>query len=139
MIHFNFGLHDLVRLKKDENGKAKYDVTGTPRHTHEVYEQGLDKIVKALKETGATVICALTTPVPPNSNGRVNGEEIPFNEVATRVAKANGIEIDDLHAPVVPVHEKIMASPGNVHYTEEGSEMLGKIVAGEIEKALDKR
>lgn len=139
VIHLNFGLHDLVRLKTDENGKTQYDVTGTPRHSHEVYERGLKQIVLAIKDRGATPIVALTTPVPPNSNGRVNGEEVPFNDVARRVAEQMGAMVNDLHSPIVPVHDKVMASPGNVHYNEEGSEMLGKLVADKIREALEAR
>jgi len=136
VIHFNFGLHDLVRLKPDEAGKVQYDVTGTPRHTLEQYEEGLDKIVTALKATGAKVICGLTTPVPENSRGRVNGEEIPYNEVAKRVVARHGIAVNDLHAPIAPIHEKVWARAGDVHYNDEGSELLGKLVAEKIEEAL---
>ncbi|MBI4893423.1 MAG: SGNH/GDSL hydrolase family protein [Acidobacteria bacterium] len=53
VIHFNFGLHDL---KVMDDGKRQVEL--------DQYEANLRKIAARLKETGAKVIFATTTPVP---------------------------------------------------------------------------
>lgn len=136
VIHFNFGLHDLKYL--DEKGKYVTPDKGKQVSTLETYEKNLRAIVARMKQTGAKLIFATTTQVPAGSNGRVEGDEIRYNEVAKRVMREEGVEVDDLHAFLAPRIAKLQL-PKNVHFTAEGSEELGKVVAESIGKALAKK
>ena len=62
VIHFNFGLHDLVY--HDEQGKNIAPDRGRLQVPLDQYEKNLNTIVARLKKTGATLIFATTTPVP---------------------------------------------------------------------------
>lgn len=126
LIHFNFGLHDIKRM---DDGKQQVSL--------EDYESNLKTIVKRLKQTGASLIYATTTPVP---EGKVSPARVPadvesYNEVARRVMKEAGIPIDDLYAFALPRLAKIQI-PVNVHYTEAGYQELAGEVARHIQAAL---
>lgn len=139
VIHFNFGLHDLVYFA--ENGKDRAEKT-TPGARHQVplpqYEANLRKIVARLKQTGAKVIWASTTPVPEGAANRAADESLLFNEVAAKIMQENQIETDDLHAFAKARLAEIQL-PKNVHFTPEGSKVLAKKVAEVVESHLPKR
>jgi hypothetical protein len=52
------------------------------------YEKNLTTLVSQLKATGAQLIWCNTTPVPAGSDGRIEGDEIQYNEAAARVMTA---------------------------------------------------
>ena len=91
--------------------------------------------VKRLKETGAKLVWASTTPVPEGSGGRIPGDAKKYNAVAADVMKKHGVPVNDLYAHVIDKLEKYQR-PANVHFVEEGSEYLGKKAAKEIIKQL---
>jgi acyl-CoA thioesterase-1 len=129
VIHFNFGLHDLKRM---EDGNTQVSVAD--------YEANLRRIVGRLKQTGAVLVFATTTPVPEGkvSPHRVPGDVAKYNEAALRVMKENGIAIDDLYSFALPRGSELQL-PVNVHYTEAGYEALGAEVARSIREALARR
>jgi hypothetical protein len=133
VIHFNFGLHDLKYL--DANGKYVDPDKGKQVAPPDVYEKNLRELVARLKKTGAKLIFATTTPVPAGTLGRVEGDEVRYNEVAARVMADNGVPIDDLHAVAVKDQQTIQR-PRNVHFTPEGYRLLAASVAASIERAL---
>jgi acyl-CoA thioesterase-1 len=127
VIHFNWGLHDLKYLKpgKQNVPPAKY-------------EANLTRLVKRLKQTGATLIWATTTPVPEkvkSGYARQPKDVDIYNEIALRVMKKHGVRIDDLHAVVQPDIERLRL-PENVHYTSKGYDALAKSVTQSIEAVL---
>lgn len=136
VIHFNFGLHDLVYMGPD--GARLVDAT-LPGAKHQVplpdYEKNLTTIVTQLKATGAKVIWCNTTPVPEGTKGRVADESLKFNEVAAKVMQAAGVPTNDLHSHAKAKLTEVQL-PANVHFTPEGSKYLAEKVAAEIEKAL---
>jgi len=132
VIHCNWGLHDLKHWK---NGKL--DPSGPQVTPVEIYEDNLRQLIARLRETGATVIFATTTPVPDGSAGRVAGDELGYNEAARRVMTEAKVRINDLHGLAASQLEKIQRSK-NVHFTPEGSRALGTQVAAEIKAALKK-
>ncbi len=136
VIHFNFGLHDLVYFGPD--GKRVTDPK-TPGSRHQVplpeYEKNLTKIVERLKATGAKVIWCNTTPVPEGTGGRIADEAIQFNAVAAKVMEAAGVPTNDLHSHAKAKLAEVQL-PANVHFSPEGSKYLAEKVAAEIEKAL---
>lgn len=125
-VHFNFGLHDIRRL---DGGQWQVPMDG--------YEGNLRRIVARLKRTGAKLIFATTTPVPQGklSPPRVPGDEVTFNEIAARVMRENGVELNDLHSFS---RDKLAQwqVPANVHFHEEGSRALAGEVARTIRKSL---
>lgn len=138
VIHFNFGLHDLVFMGPD--GKRGVDPK-TPGAKHQVpldeYEKNLTAIVAKLKATGAKVIWCSTTPVPEGTGSRLADEAVQFNTVAAKVMAAAGVPTNDLHSYAKAKLADIQL-PANVHFTGEGSKYLAEKVAAEIEKALAK-
>jgi acyl-CoA thioesterase-1 len=133
VIHFNFGLHDLKYL--DDAGQLAAPDKGRQVHTLAQYEANLRTIVARLKKTGAKLVYATTTPVPPGSQGRVADDAVKYNAVAVRVMKESGVAINDLHAYVVPRMAQLQR-PANVHFSNEGSAELATVVVGVITPLL---
>lgn len=133
VIHFNFGLHDLKYL--DAAGQLAAPDKGKQVHGLAEYEANLRKIVARLKQTGAKLIWAATTPVPGGSTGRIEDDAIRYNAVAARVMQEQGVTINDLHAYVKPRQAQLQR-PANVHFTDKGSAQLAETVAAHILPAL---
>lgn len=135
LIHFNWGLHDLKYM--GPNGEPLYpkEKGGKPRVPIEAYEENLEKLVIRLKKTGAKLIWRNTTPIPPGSKGRYVGDSIRYNEIAARIMKKHAISTHDLFT-VSKKRMKELMRPANVHYTAEGSRVLGKDVARVAIEAL---
>ena len=83
VIHFNWGLHDLKRMKD-----GKVDISGEWQVAPEDYEKNLISLVSRLQATGATLIWAMTTPVPEGASMRIPGDDVEANEIARRVMAA---------------------------------------------------
>jgi len=118
VIHFNFGIHDRATKPAD-------------------YEQRLEAIVTRLKATGARVIWASTTPIPPDTkDGPAAAAAIEEkNRIAAQVAARHRLAIDDLFAFITPRLGKVQ-NPKDVHFTGEGYELLGQQVAESVLKSL---
>ena len=137
VIHFNWGLWDLCyRNPKSKNQGRRDKVNGTLTHTPQQYAANLEKLVLQLKETGATLIFATTTPVPEGEAGRKVGDDVIYNEAARKVMKKHCVSINDLHALMAPQLDKYIVAKGNVHFKPEGSQLLGEQVANAIEPHL---
>lgn len=131
VIHFNWGLHDL---KHAQDGKL--DLSAPQENSPEQYAENLRKIVDRLKQTGAQLIFATTTPVPEGADGRVAGDEIKFNAAALEVMRENDIMINDLHAWIAPQIESFQLNC-NVHFRKpEGNAVLAQQVAAKIREGL---
>jgi len=135
VIHFNFGLHDLKYL--DANRKYVTPDKGKQVATPDEYEKNLREMVARLKKTGAKLIFATTTPVPSGCDGRVQGDEVKFNEAALRVMRESGVAVDDLCAYTVR-HPEIQL-PHNVHFSPQGYKELAALVTKDILAALPPR
>ena len=137
VIHFNWGLHDLKHMGPNGENLFPKEKGGKPQVPIDAYEKNLDKLVTRLKKTGAKLIWRNTTPVPPGSKGRYVGDSVKFNTAAARVMKKHGVPTHDLFTMSKKRMKEIMR-PANVHYTPEGSKVLGKDVARVIMEALKK-
>ena len=133
VIHFNFGLHDLKYV--NAKGALAAPGEGTQIMSVEEYARNLEQIVRRLKETGAKLIFATTTPVPEGSAGRIQGDAARYNAAALPIMKKYRVRVDDLHAFALPRLGTIQR-PHNVHFTEEGSRLLAEQVANSIRAAL---
>ncbi|QDU79094.1 hypothetical protein Pla110_07980 [Polystyrenella longa] len=136
VIHFNFGLHDLKRVDF-QTGKNSNDSDDPHQASPVEYEKQLREIVGKLKETGAKLIFATTTPVPPGSVKPHRDVEDPvlYNAIALKVMTENGIAVNDLFAYAEPRLDEIQRK-ANVHFTGEGYRELGEQVAAKIRTAL---
>jgi hypothetical protein len=118
VIHFNFGIHDRKTSNKD-------------------YEERLELIVKQLKATGAKLIWATTTPIPPDTKDGPEASTaiIEKNHIAADIMKKNMVHVNDLFAFITPQLSKVQ-NPMDVHFKGEGYDMLGRQVALKIEEIL---
>ncbi|MEQ8855345.1 SGNH/GDSL hydrolase family protein [Gimesia sp.] len=118
LIHFNFGIHDR-RTNVDD------------------YEKRLEEIVKRLKQTGAKVVWASSTPIPADwkEGPEMKAKLEEKNAIAAKVMERNGVEIDDLFTFITP-HLAEVQNPKDVHFNGKGYDLLGKQVAKYIEGAL---
>lgn len=136
-IHFNFGLHDLKRVPRPGSEGGSNNPDDPYQADLETYEHNLREIVDRLKATGAELIFATTTPVPPGGvRPHRDVEDVPrYNAVARKIMTEHGITIDDLYAFALPKLDAIQ-QPVNVHFTPEGSAMLGEEVVGSVRAVL---
>jgi lysophospholipase L1-like esterase len=99
VIHFNHGVWDQATLDP-KTGQRAEPGKGVIRIPIGDYEKNLRKIVARLKQTGATLIWAHTTPIlegsPPGYAGGVMVDK--YNAVAAKVMEENGVIINDLNA-----------------------------------------
>jgi lysophospholipase L1-like esterase len=126
VIHVNFGLHD-----------AKLTAAGAPAVDLKSYTQNVRTILDRLKSTGARVIWATTTPVPAHVDNppRQWASITDYNDAALRVARDEGVAIDDLYDVALP-REAELQRPSNVHYFPAGYAVLAQAVAGSIRGQL---
>ena len=137
VIHFNWGLHDLCYRNPAAKKQGRRDkVNGKVTTTLEQYEKNLRQLVTELKKTGASLIWASTTFVPEGEDGRILGDDRRYNEAAARVMKKHRVTTNDLHALTKDFPPALFTKPGNVHYTQEGSEKIAHQVTEAIRQAL---
>jgi acyl-CoA thioesterase-1 len=115
VIHCNWGMHDLT------SRGPKPDA----------YAQNLAQLIDKLRATGATVIFATTTPIPPDNIGRQPGAELPYNAKALEIMKAKHVLVNDLYHAALP-HLEQWQQPADVHFSPFGSAMLAQKVARAI-------
>ena len=118
VIHFNFGIHDRLAKSAD-------------------YEQRLDAIVMQLQATGAALVWASTTPIPPDTKDGPAATEaiIEKNRIAAEIMRRHGIQVDDLFSFITPHLEQVQ-NPRDVHFNAQGYDLLGGQAAAAIVLAL---
>ena len=117
LIHFNFGIHDRNTPLAD-------------------YTQRLEQLVVRMKQTGAKLVWASTTPIPDTPDGKQKAASIiERNAAAAELMKKHGIATDDLFTAITP-NLGTMQNPNDVHFNAEGYHFLGKQVADSIQKEL---
>lgn len=118
LIHFNFGIHDRNTPLAD-------------------YTDRLDQLVRRMKQTGAKLIWASTTPIPDLPDKKQTAASIvERNAAAAKLMERHGVASDDLFAAITP-HLGTLQRPDDVHFTGPGYDFLGKTVAEVIMKALE--
>ncbi len=138
VIHFNHGLHDLKYV--DDQGKnVSSKLEGHIQVPLNQYAENMEAIVHRLKQSGAHLIFATTTPYPAKPDGppREQNDAALYNEVALEIMNRNGVQINDLYSFALPQLERFQR-PQNVHFTEAGSQVLAEEVARHIRQALKK-
>jgi lysophospholipase L1-like esterase len=140
VIHFNFGLHDLKRVRPGANGLVPSNRGSDPRLRPVAdYRENLERIVARLEATRARLVFATTTPVPPEPTRPFRSAEDPplYNAAAVAVMAAHGVPVNDLFAFARPRLATIQ-EPRNVHFTREGSALLAEQVAAAIARELER-
>jgi len=139
VIHFNAGLHDLEHVQSENIAPGRQimvPVEEGPRWVSlESYRLNLEKIVARLKKTGAKLVFATTTPVPAGAKSRVPEDVARYNEAALAVMREEGIQIDDLYSATVESANRFQ-KPLDVHFFQEGSDILADSVAASIKTPL---
>jgi len=142
VIHFNAGLHDLEHVQSENVAPGRHIMVPIKKGPQwvavESYRSNLEKIVERLKKTGATLIFATTTPVPAGEWSRASEDVARYNEAALDVMHENGVLIDDLNSVAVESAYRFQ-KPGDVHFSEAGSEILADSVAASIQAALSEK
>lgn len=135
VIHFNWGVWDMYgwQYASDDRSPA-------------AYAQRLDALVVRMKKTGAKLIWATTTPVPPKPESTMLKRwktevvidpdlERQYREAALEVMKKHNVQVDDLYALLKPRRSEVQADD-NVHFSPAGSALMAKQVADCILKSL---
>lgn len=138
LVHFNFGLHDLKRIRPD--GRPSDDPEDDRQAGPATYERQLRLVLEAIMASGAIPIFATTTPVP---EGRVrphrdSADVLRYNEIARDVMREHGVMISDLHDRATSDLGRLQR-PFNVHFTARGSQALGDVVTRSIRETLRRR
>jgi len=128
LIHFNWGLHDLIIKEQGEHAVSL-----------DQYQRNLRDLVLRLKATRATLVWATTTPVPERIKApgptRKNSDAITYNAAALAIMQENHIRVDDLYEFVLP-RLKELQIPDDVHFDFAGCDALAEQVARTIKVAL---
>lgn len=138
VIHFNWGIWDMHQMEGD-NIVAGGSRIRTPLPQ---YEKNLRQLVSILKSTGARLVWASITPLdqPTDPKYGVNAfvaeDVVKYNAVAARVMEENSIPIDDLYS-LANARRFELRIADSVHYTDEGSRVLGREVAINIQRAIN--
>ena len=125
LVHINCGLHDLKRAFGAESEVPLAE-----------YEGNVRQILQRLqRELNGAVVWATTTPVDETWHhqnkgfDRLEADVEAYNAAARAVAEDISVPIDDLFAVVQQEGKARLLTQDGVHFTEEGSHLLGRVVA----------
>jgi lysophospholipase L1-like esterase len=125
VVHLNCGLHDIK--KPFDSGRAQIGLDEYRRHLREIFDRILS--------TGARLVWASTTPVDEDLHHRNKGfdrftaDVDAYNSVALDLATAEDVPVNDLHAVIESAGRTHLLREDGVHFSEEGSQLLGDAVA----------
>lgn len=114
IIHFNFGIHDRKKTAK-------------------AYAANLEKLVARLKNTGAVLVWARTTPFANDPNAQAQCKML--NETADAVMTQHGIKINDLYSTVAGDLDKYI-SGDKVHFNQHGVKVQAEQVASVLNEII---
>ena len=135
VIHFNWGLHDLCYRHPDAKVYGKRDkINGTLSVPLDEYAENLEKLVRRLKQSGATLIFATTTRIPAGEAGRFVGDDVKYNNVARKIITRHGVAVNDLYALSSGFDPEMYVAPGDVHHTGKANAALAAQVAEAIQE-----
>ncbi|TJY44528.1 hypothetical protein E5161_03900 [Cohnella pontilimi] len=125
IIHWNNGLWDLHHEAPMVEALTSLDE----------YIGQMKRILNELQRTGANIIFATTTPIPPDGVGRSNAEIDLYNAAVVEVMDANGVEVNDLNRLV---KEDLAGNicEDKLHLTELGNQRCAAQVIEKIKKYL---
>lgn len=127
VVHINCGLHDLAR---DPDSKG-------PRVPLDEYSHNVREILSRVQGGNKTIIWATTTPVNEANHknkgfDRLESDVEAYNAAALQTAQELNVSVNDLNAIVNKAGRDRVLLPDGVHFTEEGSALLGSAVAARL-------
>ena len=139
VIHFNWGLHDMKRVKQQGSAENSTNPQDPYQATVEQYSSNLELLVGKLNATGAKLIFATTTPVVAGSEGAYRDAKDPsrYNEAALKIMEAQKIQVNDLYALCNNRLDELQ-NPKDVHFNKAGIAIQSKHVVKAIKTALPK-
>jgi lysophospholipase L1-like esterase len=133
IVHINCGLHDLKRKT----------VSHEPAVPPERYKANVRKILEqSMAKTDSRIIWAMTTPVNEDwhheNKGfeRLESDVLDYNAAALEIAGELGVAVNDLHGVIMKAGRDSYLKPDGVHFTDEGSQLLGQSVAAFLKSYL---
>ncbi|WDE97761.1 SGNH/GDSL hydrolase family protein [Lentisphaera profundi] len=136
VIHFNWGLHDLKRVKVAGTSENSNEANDPQQADLAQYTKNLTLLVSKLKATNAKLIFATTTPFPAGVKPyRDPIDAGKYNTVAIAIMQKNDITVNDLYSAV---NTKLsdLQKPKNVHFNTAGSAFLAQKVVASITAQL---
>jgi lysophospholipase L1-like esterase len=111
------------------------------------YADNVRYLIELTKQyTRARIIWATITPMDQELNhathaatthpARRVSDICKYNEAAVRICNQSGVQVNDLYAFIERVGASTIRSTDGVHFTDEGSRLLGKEVARVIRAPL---
>ncbi len=141
IVHYNAGLQDLAKPKKESAANGDYVSVDT-------YKENLSAIFTEILSSGVSkLIWALSTPVydewhatQTRSTGvrrlaRHDADVQAYNDASLEVAKEFGLTVNDLYSPLMEAGLREALLPDGVHLSARGSRLLGRQVAEMVEQA----
>jgi lysophospholipase L1-like esterase len=131
VVHWNNGLHDIGHNAARSPHQFPLDV----------YTANLRRIRERLRETGASIVWATTTPVrtdrvsTPDGWTWDNEEIVWYNATARELMDADDVKINDLHALVAGDRERFL-SEDRVHLSDEGVAKCAQAVCAAAEEFI---
>ena len=127
-----------------QNGSNRWDLITVNYGIHdydkkpEQFADNLRKIIARLRETGARILWVRTTPWGRADDDLSIDRSPKTNETSDAVAKAEGLEIVDLHALLIDERGRLQAKD-RTHWNDEAAAAMGKALATAIEPRLRKK
>ncbi len=135
VIHFNWGLWDLCYRYPDSKNQGNRDKErGTLTTELSDYEANLEQLVGRLEMTGAQLVWGNTSFIPEGEAGRVVGDELKYNQAASRVMNRHGIATNDIRSLTADFESDQFRATGDVHYIPAASEAIATQVVNAIER-----
>ena len=136
VILFNWGLWDLAYDLPNNGGRDK--INGKIENDIPGYLANLKIIIGQLrkKSNNAKLVFVTTTVVPEGEPGRYSGDVKKCNDAAVQLMQSSGIDVIDLYAFSEGVHRDFKLREHDVHYNEDGYQMLGKFVYEHLMKIV---
>ena len=125
VAHLNCGLHDLA--KPFDSGQARVPL--------EEYAGNVARIFERVQAAGIRPVWATITPVDEvlhhrnKSFDRFEADVEAYNRAALGAAEAAGVAVNDLFGVVESAGRQSLLRDDGVHFTDEGSRLLGEAVA----------
>ena len=132
VIHINCGLHDI---RRNQGGNR-------PVADLETYRDNLIRIFDYLKQTGARIIWADSTPFLESVHNIVKpsrrylADLKAYNRVACDLAKQYGFAVNELYSLMFGRDLTALMLCDGLHFNEFGSEIIGRAVAEAVAKQM---
>lgn len=125
VVHLNCGLHDLARDVGAAGVRVEIDE----------YKRNVREILSRTQAGGKKIVWATITPVDQENHRTVKKMERWESDIERYIQAASGvaselqIPINDLNRVVNEAGKENLLLPDGVHFTTDGSKLLGKTVA----------